>query len=220
MLGGQRPPKRPRAIWYLVPVVVAALSVTAFAVLLGTQADRLNAADADEQVGEVGSVSALDLAEGHRYFVFHAADETLVDTPTCTLQAAGGPRVMPLAPPSEVDDWTYDESREWILVGSFRAPVTNPDSAVACRALTGGILVRPDDRAFAVLGMVGLLMVIGLLVAVGLLVLIIVLRYRSSRPLVAWQPSLAWPHEAYPPVGPYPPASPHPPAGPQPPAGW
>jgi hypothetical protein len=219
-------PRRPRPVWFLLPVVVAAVSIAAFAVFLNTHADRLHAADTAEQIGEAGSVSALFLAEGHRYFLFQASDETPLESPACSLLTSEGSQAVPLAPPADVDDWTYDESREWVLIGSFRSPATSEDGGVVCRGLTGDLLVRPDDSTFALLAGAAVLMMIGLGVAVALLVLIVVLRYRSRPRPSVWQPGPYGPYGSYPlaPYGPYPQAPYDPdsngPQGPYPPSGW
>jgi hypothetical protein len=202
----------PHLAWLWVGVAIAVLAASAVLTYLIINFRSLEAGDAPPESGP--GVVTIELFRGRPYGVYVPVEGPAHTSATlaCSLQAGGASR------PLVLEDWDggidgpvrTEHDSTWEVVGRFSAPVAG-FATIDCAATTPGLLVRPDDDAYAILAVVVIAGGVVGLAGTALAIVVGVLRGRRR------QDWTAGPWGAY---GPYPPSPPPYALAPYPPAGY
>ncbi|MFI0407004.1 hypothetical protein [Actinomadura sp. 3N508] len=144
--GHVRPPIRPSAGWYALPVILALVAAIGFITTLAFLLDDSNAADGPSASGDPVAGVRIELSQGYGYFLYVRSGG---GSPfACSVQV--GERSGPIRL-TRKNSWSAAEHPSYRYTASFEAPVSGA-AKLTCRGTDGPILVTPDDTADAYLG--------------------------------------------------------------------
>ena len=145
----------PHLAWLWVGVALAVLAAASVLTYVITQFRSLEAGDVPPESGP--GVVTIELFQGRPYGVYvpAAVPAPASSTLACSVQAGG------LSRPLVLQDWDggidgplrVEFDTRWMAAGRFTSPVDGVAS-IECADTTSGLLVRPDDDTYAILGVV------------------------------------------------------------------
>jgi len=202
----------PHLAWLWVGVVVALLAAASVLTYVVTHLRSLEAGDVPPESGP--GVVTIELFQGRPYGVYvpAAGPAPAPATLACSVLARDAAR------PLVLQDWDggidgpvrTEFDKTWTVVGRFSSPVDG-FATIDCADTTSGLLVRPDDDTYAILGVVVVAGGAVGLAGTALAIVVGVLRVRRRQD---------WTQGSWAAYGPYPPSPMPYPGTPYPPTGY
>ncbi|WP_207936175.1 hypothetical protein [Actinomadura sp. KC216] len=145
--GPARPPIRPSAGWYALPIILVLVAATGFLTMLAFLFDDSEAADGPSAAGDPVAGVTIELSRGHGYFLYVRSGGASPFACSVRVGERSGPIRL-----TRKNSWSASERPSYRYTASFEAPVSGT-ALLTCRGTDGPILVTPDDTANGYLGL-------------------------------------------------------------------
>ncbi|WP_242902067.1 hypothetical protein [Actinomadura terrae] len=141
------PPIKPSAGWYALPVAFLVAAVLSIGLMAGLAVNDPGVASMSPVSGDPRQGVAVDLTEGHNYFLYVRGGQSAPYA--CAVQQGSASSDLRL---TRKNSWSANDNAGYSYAATFEAPVSG-QGLLICHGPGGRVLVTPDDTQDFYLGM-------------------------------------------------------------------